>query len=329
MFRFLTASLILVGFVFTSSALADWSDSVFPVKKHDFGAVAVAAKTEFRFPIHNTTGRRLHIQTVRTSCGCTTPIVETPYIEPGQAGAIVARFNTDTFRGKRGATITVVLDQPFYSEVRLRVDGYIRQDMVFHPGAVEFGKVAHGEPLEKSVKVLYAGRDEWAILDVISNQPWMTIDVSLESRGSQRVSYELLVKIAPTAPVGYFQDELIVVTNDRAMPRVPLRVSGDLEADLSISPQSIAIGTVKPGEEVEKRLVVRGKDPFVIESITCPGWDIVFEASTQPKPTHILMVVLRPTGDAVGSMSSELTVQTREGSASRATALVTANVRER
>src|SRR5690606_496783 len=68
----------------TPPAWADWSDDAFPIKHHDFGTVAVASKTEFRFPIRNTTTRPIHIQSVRASCGCTTATVETPYIEPGQ-----------------------------------------------------------------------------------------------------------------------------------------------------------------------------------------------------------------------------------------------------
>lgn len=117
----------------TSISAADWSDATFPIKSHDFGTVAVAAKTEFSFPIHNNSSKNLHIRSVRASCGCTTPIVENKSIGPNQTGSILARFNTDTFRGKRGATLTVIIDQPFYTEVRLRVDGYIRSDMVFNP----------------------------------------------------------------------------------------------------------------------------------------------------------------------------------------------------
>ena len=157
----------------THPALEDWSDEAFPIKHHDFGTVAVASKTEFRFPGRNTTTRPIHIQSVRASCGCTTATVETPYIEPGQTGSILARYNTDTHRGKKGATLTVVIDQPFYTEVRLRVDGYIRQDMVFHPGAIEFGKQSRGQELARTTKILYAGRSDWAVVDVLSNQPWI------------------------------------------------------------------------------------------------------------------------------------------------------------
>ena len=53
----------------------DWKE-VFPVRKHNFGTVAVAAKTEFRFPVKNESAQTIHIRKVRASCGCTTPIVE-------------------------------------------------------------------------------------------------------------------------------------------------------------------------------------------------------------------------------------------------------------
>ncbi len=49
----------------TSAVAADWADQALPIKKHDFGTVAVAAKTEFRFPIKNPLDRDLRIRTVR------------------------------------------------------------------------------------------------------------------------------------------------------------------------------------------------------------------------------------------------------------------------
>ena len=46
-----------------------------------------------------------------------------------EKGAIVATFNTDSFHGQRGATLTVIIDQPFYAEVQLHDRGYIRTDV--------------------------------------------------------------------------------------------------------------------------------------------------------------------------------------------------------
>ncbi len=322
----LLAIATIIGFA-PSTSLAEAAGAFFPITTHDFGTVAVASKTEHRFEVVNQSNQRLHIQTVRASCGCTTPIVETPYIEPGQNGFVLARFNTDTFRGKRGATLTVVFDKPFYHEVRLRVDGYIRQDMVFHPGSIDFGKQPHGQSHTRSAKILYAGRDDWSVVEVLSNKPWLLVDVKQESRGTQKATYEVSVTVDPSAPAGYFQDEVIIVTNDRSMPRVPLRVSGDLEAELSISPQTIAIGEVKPGESVVKQIVVRGREPFLIDSIEAAGFDVTFTPPAQAKTTHIFSATFTATGDAVGPQSGTVIVKTKGDSALFANAMMTANVR--
>ncbi|EMI20829.1 secreted protein containing DUF1573 [Rhodopirellula maiorica SM1] len=319
--------------VFTVSTLAsrsaqsqDWSQKVFPVKAHDFGTVAVAAKTEFRFPVHNPYSQPLHIQSVRASCGCTTPIIENQYVQPGETGAILARFNTGTFRGKRGATLTVVVDQPFYAETRLVVDGYIRSDMVFHPGEISFGRTTQGETASKTTKILYAGRSDWAVTDVVSNKSWLLPTFKQISRGSGRVDYEITVAIKEDAPQGFFQDEVTVVTNDRSMPRVPLRVSGQVESLLSISPQSIALGSVKPGQTISKRLVIRSQEPVMIDSIECEGWDVKFERPTAESTTFLLDVSFTPT-EAAGSDRKPVVISTSGTKSVQAKALLTADVR--
>ena len=326
----LRASLFTIFSLVASIGLAEnlnWQQ-VFPVRSHNFGTVAVAAKTEFKFPVHNTTSRPIHIREVRASCGCTTPIVESNYIAPNQTSFIRARFNTGTFKGKKGANLTVVIDQPYYTEVRLRVDGYIRSDMVFHPGALDFGKLSQGDAAEKATKIFYAGRNDWAILNVTSNQPWLIPSFKETNRGGGRVNYELTVDVREDAPTGFFQDELLILTNDRAMPRVPLRVSGDVSSELSISPQAIALGSLKPGQPVEEKMILLGKKPFVIESIVAKGWDIDVDLSPEPKKTHILRPKFTAQGEQLGPQKSIIVITTAGEDSVTAKALLTADVRD-
>jgi hypothetical protein len=327
MYRSLAILCVFANLAVPVVAGASNTDSMFPVKNHNFGDVAVGAKTEFRFPIHNTTGRTIHVREVRTSCGCTTPSVENHYIEPGQTGSILAKFNTGTHRGQKGANLTVVIDQPFYTEVRLRVDGYIRQDLVFHPGEINFGKQSRGQQLNQSAKIIYAGRNDWDVVDILTTKPWISVDVKQESRSGQTATYVMTVNVSPDAPAGYFRDELVVVTNDRSRPRIPFLISGELESELTISPQSIAGGSVKPGETIEKKLVVRGKEPFVIDSIEAKGWEISFEPTNEPKTTHIVNVRFVPNGDTAGQITSPVVVRTSGGMAATSTATLTAVVR--
>ncbi len=308
---------------------ADWTATAFPVKKHNFGTVAVASKTEFRFQVNNNFGSDMHIRNVRASCGCTTPIIETKMIPPGRSGSILARFNTRTFKGQHGATLTVVIDRPVYAEVRLRVDGYVRSDIVFHPGSVEFGKLNQGDSVSKSSKLMYAGRRDWKIVDIRSNTPWLMPSFEQTSRGSGRVDYSISVAVREDAPTGFFQNEMVVITNDRSMPRVPLRVSGSVESALVISPQSIAIGRLKPGETVKQKMIVRGREPFLIESMTCEGWDIDFEPTTEAKKMHVLFAEFTPSADASGPQKVTIEIKTTGKLSVSAKALLTADVRDR
>jgi len=305
---------------------ADWSDAAFPIKSHNFGTVAVAAKTEFRFPVVNRFNSTMHIQSVRASCGCTTPTIETPYILPNQTGAIHAKFNTHTFKGKKGATLTVVIDQPFYSEVRLRVDGYIRSDVVVSPGSIDFGSISQGSTATKSTKLYYAGRDSWSIVDVQSNRPWLMPQVKELSRGGGRVNYEVLVTVREDAS-GSFQDEIVIITNDKSKPRLPIRVTGQIDSPLRISPKAVALGSLKIGEPVNQKLVLVGREPFTVISIEADGWKIEFVPTKKPKRTHVMMATFTSTGERTGPQKTQIRIKAEGKGSIDAKAILTADVR--
>ena len=305
----------------TSSAKAQWAESLFPVKTHDFGTVAVASKTEFVFPIRNTTNQDIHISHVRASCGCTTPILKQQWIKQGEEGELTARYNTDSFWGKKGATLTVVIDRPQYAEVQLRVDGYIRRDMVVNPGSVDFGKITVGENAEKKVSVAYAGRSDWQILSVQSPKSFISTEIVEKSRSGQRVDYELVVKLADGVETGFLRDELVLQTNDRSMPRVPLLVTAQVESPLTVAPATISIDTMKPGEDKAVRLIIQGKKPFKVTEITCEGFDVEFTESTEAKPVQIVNIRLAAT-DKTGEIKQPLIVKTDAGDEMTAEAVV-------
>ena len=87
------------------------------------------AKAEFEFVFKNEYEEDVHIASVRTSCGCTTPRITKQTLKSLESAAIVATYNTRSFYGAKSATITVVIDKPFAAEVQLTVSGYIRSDV--------------------------------------------------------------------------------------------------------------------------------------------------------------------------------------------------------
>jgi hypothetical protein len=296
---------LLMACVCASPAYAQsWAKGLFPVTSHDFGTVAKAAKTEYRFPIQNNLGQEIHIASVRASCGCTTPIVETETIKGGETGYVTARFNTGSFFGQRSATLTVVIDRPRYAEVQVTVKGYVRTDVVFNPGEVNFGTIEAGEPQTKTVALEYAGRSDWRITNVRSPSEFISAEVKEANRGNGRVSYELEVSVKEGAPVGPLQNELILETNDQRLKSVALRYTADVQPLLSVSPKNVDLKDIAPGESIQQRIVVRGAKPFRVTGITLDGFTIDYQSSDEAKAMHLIPVTITAGKEVLGNSSS-------------------------
>lgn len=261
---------------------------------HDFGTVARAAKTEHRFQITNTSQSDIHLRSVRASCGCTTPIIETDWIKPGETGTILARFNTGTFTGQKSATLTVSIDKPFFSELQLNVKGYIRSDVVLFPGEASFGEVPVGEPKVVELNLDYAGRNDWKIEEITSPYDFLSASFDETSRANGRVKYKVTARINADAPIGKITDQLVIHTNDKRLTTVPIRLQVDVLSPVQTSPQYFRLGDVSYGEAISKRLVVKGKTPFKVLSITSEVADIGFTPIVEAKPAHILNITVSP-----------------------------------
>jgi hypothetical protein len=288
-----------------------WAAKMFPVKQHNFGTVARSAKTVFEFPIENTTGRDVHIVSVRTSCGCTNPSIKDDRysLKPGEKGAVVAAFNTASFSGSRGATLTVTIDQPYWTEVQLNVTGYIRSDVMLQPGSVQFGSVSEGTAAEKLMTITIPGRGDTRITGVRSNNPLLTATVTPAARGQS--GYQLKVRLADNAPAGYVREHLSLITNDRREAPIPVLVEGRVTAALTVSPSWLVLGTVEPGQKVVKQIVVQGKQPFTVKRIAPAGEGLSFDlsAAQQPKTVHVIPVTFTA-GVKAGKLLRTLQVET-------------------
>ena len=306
---------LTAGVLLGSSASGQkWADNMFETTSHDFGSVARGAKAEFEFVLSNIYLEDVHIASVRSSCGCTQVRIKQPDLKTYEKSAIIAKINSHSFFGDRGATITVKLDKPFRAEVRLRSKVYIRTDVVFSPDSVQVGEVDEGTPVQKKISINYAGRSNWQILDVRSANPHLSGEVVQTHRSGGRVGYDLIVHLGENAPPGHIRDHLILVTNDRNKTQVPVAVEGLVQSGIMVSPASLFLGVVEPGKKVTKQLVVRGKKPFRIVSVSCD--DESFEFGELPgneaKVLHLIPVTFFA-GEASGKVLETIRIETDSG----------------
>ena len=281
-----------LSFVLLSAASAQqWAEKMFqgPLH-HEFGTVARASKVEHRFTLKNLYKETVHISGVSTSCGCTTPSITKATLKTHETSEIVATFNTSSFTGSRAATLTVTFDKPYYAEVQLRVKGTIRTDVVFSPPSVQFGEVQVGSASKQTIKVAYAGRGDWKIVDVRSANPHLEVELTPTRRAGGRVDYQIVVHLKDDAPIGSLRDQLVLITNDRNVPRIPLYVEGSVSAAVMISPSPLYLGSLTPGKSVTKQLIVQSKTPFKITSVDCQDKRFAFKLPETSKTLHVVPV---------------------------------------
>ena len=183
-------------------------------RSYDFGNIARGAKTEFAFELTNLYLEDVHIASVRSSCGCTTPRIEKDTLKTYEKGAVIAHINSDRFLGNQGATITVTIDKPQYAQIQLQVKVHILSDVLLEPSSVAFGSIDRGNSVERTISVQYTGRSDWQITEVRSGNPHLTGTVKETSRQGGRITYDLKAVLDKDAPAGYVRDTLWLITND-------------------------------------------------------------------------------------------------------------------
>jgi hypothetical protein len=310
--RILAIASLAVAFAAEAAHAQDWAQKMFSATNHNFGTVAKGSKTEYRFVFRNMYKEDLHVVGVRTSCGCTSPEVTKRDLKTHETAEVVAKFNTRTFLGQHGATLTVTFDKPFFAEVQLRVAGNIRGDVTFDPPFVDLGNVDLGKGSERSVRVTHVGATPWEIKDVRSVNPNFEVQLSKPTHTASQSAYDLNVRLKPETPAGYVKGQLILVTNDPKAAQIPMDVEGRVVAEVTVSPQLLALGAVQPGRSVTKNVVVRANRPFCVTGVTCSDGCLSCPTKETPATVHILPVTFQA-GDATGKVERQLKINTDLG----------------
>jgi hypothetical protein len=286
----------VVGLLLICAAPAqarDWLKEMFKETTHDFGVVARGAKVEHRFVVENNNKEDIVIESVTSSCGCSTPRVTKQVLKSWETAEVVVALDTRGFTGRKDATITVKFAPPYAAEFQLHVHANIRGDIVVQPGAVQFGSVNQGAGAQQTLAISYAiGRGDWKIQRVECDDPHIETRLVETGRTPTQVDYSLVVKLKPDAPPGYIRDQLLLVTNDvdPRSARVPVAIEGLVASALTVRPSPLMMGVVEAGKPITRNLVVQGRVPFRILAVRSADDRFQCKAPAEAKAAHILPV---------------------------------------
>ena len=311
-------ALYAIQFVTTTWVFAQkWAEDMFEERRHNFGSVALGVEAVHRFKFTNPYPEDIHIVTVTSSCGCTTPTWPKTAIKYGESGEIVAKLNTDgQHKKEKSATLTVVIqakngDKAYRAQVQLQITSYIRPDVFVKPGVVEFGSIREGKSVVKKLTLEYAGKSDWKLVDVVCENPNIEVVATEVGRQNSHVVYSITVTIHDSMPSGYVHDMIRFSTNDTISNAsiVTIPVHGYVTTSLVAKPSPFIVGCVQPGETVKKNLVLRSDVKFRITKISSKDRRFQFSLSDLENETHLLPITF--TADSsLGDLTEPILIQT-------------------
>jgi hypothetical protein len=166
-----------------------------------------ADSTVATFKYENKGDKKIHINAVRTSCGCTTAALKKNDVEPGEKGEIVATLKTGDRVGLQTKTVTVETDDPKTPQTILTLKANVVQLLELQPAFLTWQ--ADEKPTAKTITAKAGKGVTIKNLEVTPSAPDFT------------------AKVEPGSAAGEFK--IVVSPKDTAHPST---------ANLSIKPDS-------------------------------------------------------------------------------------------
>lgn len=307
------AAVAFIGMAPTVWAQSNWAEEMVSPRKLEFGVIATGSEAVKVITIENRTSATVHISSTSTACRCAE--ASSPgknLLAPGEKTTIEVRMNTRSFKQQRDTSLTILFDSPQFAEVRIPISAYIRTDVVFEPGKVDFGKREFLAGGTTKVNIAYAGRPDWKIRDIKITNSDLTADLRELSRSGGNVTYELDMHLSPETRPGRIRDLVTLITDDATNPYVPLLVEATVVPDITISNPNIAIRSMKPGQVTTVKVVMQGNKPFLIEDVDCQKMGDCFKVKMSEKENTLQIVEMEFTApDSPGKFSEEMIVKVK------------------
>jgi hypothetical protein len=140
----------------------------------------------------------------------------------------------------------------------------------------------------------------------------LPLDVSLSElyRRPGQVGYRLKVTHKADAPVGTLKGDVFLKTNDPASPMLPVLVEATVQSAVTVAPAVVNLNTVKVGETLTRRVVVRGNKPFRVTKLECAGEGITFDQPASNAAAQVQVVSFKCQFGKAGDFKRELKITT-------------------
>jgi hypothetical protein len=213
---------------------------VFDEMTHDFGKVEEGDLATYEFSFTNEGDAPLALESVKPSCGCTSPFWTKDPVMPGDIGKIKVQYNSRNRPGEFLKSITVKsdaenpLEKIYIKGIVLTTDSSeLKEEAHIEVSRKEFvlGTIEKGMVQSRELEISNTGSDTLKILKVGAG--CHCISTSMEKEyliPGEKV--RLSISFTPRI-VGETEDRLVIQSNDAGQPHIEVVIKATVKESLS------------------------------------------------------------------------------------------------
>jgi len=197
----------------------------YPNGEIKLGTVFNGSSKTARVALKNVGSDTLRIHNVRTSCGCTTIRKPKEILLPGESDILDVGFDATGFRGRVTKYISIETDDPDAKFVSIPMTADVAEELMPSGSSsfLWFGTVPIGKPSVQSFTYINITKRPITVNSASSSSPHVTTTLG-KKRIAPGDSVTFAVTLRP-AQEGYASADLVLHTDSKNQPRVPLRVT--------------------------------------------------------------------------------------------------------
>jgi hypothetical protein len=187
----------------------------------DFGEVFGGLTTTRNVLIANTGSETLRILKIEPECGCTTAAISSTSIAPNDTASMAITFNSKSYFGKVEKKIAVSTNDMSATNVELVFSVMVTNIVQTAPEYLLFYNVKIDSPNTQKIKLRNVSQKRLRISRVISGDSMLKARIL---KKDLRVNEEtdLIATFHPNR-VGTIEGEVILQTDSKKQPRIPIR----------------------------------------------------------------------------------------------------------
>jgi len=283
----------------------------------DFGEKWSGEPAETTLTLRNTGSAPLHVDKIKTSCGCTAAKMDTQVLQPGQSEQVRVTYNTKKQTENVSQTIHVFSDDPDNSDLTVSVRGHVKPLVKIGTSqGLDFGSLGKSDAVTQSVDVECLYTEPLGLKLQPAQPDFCDVQFTEVEHGKK---YRLTATTKPPLRNGRLVASLFLETNLTWMPKIPVRILGMVQEPVAVMPAMLYTTPETKASHRMLRLTSRREKPVNIVKVSASDPSITVQVRPHdperqpPRPSSdeaILIDVALPDGSQLPASGATITITT-------------------